>query len=227
MARQALHGWTLVFDLDGTLIDTAPDLHAALNHCLETGGFRTVPFEAIRGMIGEGAKAMIRKGLEHTSAGDGEDTVEALWPGFIDYYSRNICRLSRPFPGMETALAAFAADGATCAVCTNKTQRLAEEVLEGLGLTARFSVIVGADSVPRKKPDGGHILQTIERSGGDRSRAIMIGDSQTDERAARHAGLPFIYVPFGYGPEPDTPASDLLIAESYEALPALIASITG
>ncbi|WP_084396028.1 HAD-IA family hydrolase [Henriciella aquimarina] len=226
MTDANLKGWTIVFDLDGTLVDTAPDLHAALNHCLAAAGYNTVPFEAIRGMIGDGAKAMIRKGLEADGVAPEDPVVEPLWTGFLEHYRANICRLSRPFPDALDTLSRLIGQGARCAVCTNKTQQLAEEVLNGLELTRYFDAVVGADSVPEKKPHGGHILQTIAEAGGTPERAIMVGDSLTDERAARNAGLPFIFVPFGYGPEPETPLETLLVAETYSDLSAVILSVT-
>ena len=203
MPATDLTGWTVVFDLDGTLVDTAPDLHASLNHCLETAGLTPVPFDAVRGMIGEGAKAMIRKGLSWNEAPHEAHDIDVLWETFLTHYRQNICRLSRPFPDAVSVLDGLIGDGATCAVCTNKTQILAEAVLDGLNLSGRFAAIVGADSVPSKKPDGDHILRTIQAAGGAAGRSIMIGDSQTDERAARNAGLPFIFVTFGYGPDPE------------------------
>ena len=226
MQANALTGWTIVFDLDGTLVDTAPDLHAALNHCLDRHDVARVPFDAIRDMIGSGAKAMIRKGLSWAGSDWSEYTVEALWPEFIAYYRANICRMSRFFPDAEAVIDILKAEGATCAVCTNKQQVLAEEVLAGLKADKLFAAIVGADAVPRKKPDGDHILRTIQAAGGQAGKAIMIGDSQTDERAARDAGLPFIFVPFGYGPDPESRAPELITANSYEALPSLIRQIT-
>ncbi|MEL7453687.1 MAG: HAD-IA family hydrolase [Pseudomonadota bacterium] len=193
-------GWTLVFDLDGTLVETAPDLHAALNHTLAHKGLDPVTLETIRMMIGDGAKAMIRKGLAyHDVAIDHAEIDAELWPQFLDYYAANITRLSRPFENSVACLSALKAAGATLAVCTNKAQGLAEQVLIGLGLETQFAAIVGGDELPVKKPDASHLLETIARSGGDQARAIMIGDSQTDEKAARNAGLPFVFVSFGYG----------------------------
>lgn len=215
MTETSLAGWTVVFDLDGTLVDTAPDLHAALNHSLTDGGYRAVPFETIGTMIGEGAKAMIRKGLAYQGVAPDDEVVEALWLVFLDYYRANICELSCPYPDAVDVVTALKADGANCAVCTNKTQQLAEQLLDGLGLASGFAAIVGADSVPHKKPDGDHILRTISAAGGTPDKAIMIGDSQTDERAALNSGLPFIFVPFGYGPSPDADASSLVIANNY------------
>lgn len=212
MTATDLTGWTVVFDLDGTLVDTAPDLHASLNHCLTAAGYEAVPFEAVRGMIGEGAKAMIRKGLSWNGANESNVDIEPMWEAFLDHYRKNICRLSRPFPDAVEVVDDLLAKGATCAVCTNKTQKLAEAVLEELALSTRFAAIVGADSVPAKKPNGDHILRTVGLTHGDKERAIMIGDSLTDERAARDAGLPFVFVTFGYGPGPESDLGPMTVS---------------
>lgn len=203
-------GWSLVFDLDGTLVETAPDLHAALNHTLATKSLAPVPLETIRQMIGDGAKAMIRKGLGHHGAPIDETEIdERLWPTFIDHYLANITRHSVPFENSVETLAQLQDAGAILSVCTNKAQHLAEEVLNGLNLASYFAATVGGDALPTKKPDGTHILETVRRSGGDTGRAIMIGDSQIDERAARHAKLPFVFVSFGYGSLSDQPYDSL------------------
>ncbi|MEM7640509.1 MAG: HAD hydrolase-like protein [Pseudomonadota bacterium] len=193
-------GWTLVFDLDGTLVETAPDLHAALNHTLAHKGLGPVTLDTIRMMIGDGAKAMIRKGLAyHQVPIDPAEIEEQLWPVFLDYYGANITQFSMPFEGSLACLSDLQREGATLAVCTNKAQGLAEQVLSGLQMDCQFKAIVGGDELPVKKPDAHHLLETVMRSGGDPARAIMVGDSQTDEKAARNAGLPFVFVSFGYG----------------------------
>ena len=193
-------GWTLVFGLDGTLVETAPDLHAALNHTLAHKGLAPVTLDTIRMMIGDGAKAMIRKGLDfHQAPIDQAEIDKTLWPIFLDFYSAHITRLSTPFEDSMSCLSALQQDGATLAVCTNKAQGLAEQVLSGLQMDRQFKAIVGGDELPVKKPNAHHLLETIARSGGNPARAIMVGDSQTDEKAARNAGLPFVFVSFGYG----------------------------
>lgn len=208
-----LSGWTLVFDLDGTLIDTAPDLHAALNHALSQKRLSPVPLERVRMMIGDGAKAMIRKGLSHHGVEIDESAIDhTLWPAFLEYYIAHITDRSQPFEDCVSSLDAFRASGATLSVCTNKAQRLAEAVLNGLDLTSYFAAIVGGDALPVKKPDGGHIVETVRQAKGSLERAIMIGDAWTDEKAARNAGLPFVFVSFGYG---------TLSAEPYEPLQSI------
>lgn len=218
----------VVFDLDGTLVDTAPDLIAALNHCLRQGGYREVPEREVRGMIGQGAKAMIRKGLEQAVGRADPEVVEALFPEFLAHYAVNIAENSVPYPGCIEALEALSEAGAVLAVCTNKTQHLADLLLEELGLASRFAAIVGADSVPERKPHGGHIIETLRRTGAEhRLRRVMVGDSETDERAALNAGLPFIYCPFGYGPiEPVAPATRTVLETYSGFLPALASALS-
>ena len=151
-------------------------------------------------MIGDGAKALIRKGLSwHDHPVDEALVTEEMWPVFLEHYLANICRFSHLYEGAGDSLVALKASGATLAVCTNKAQHLAEEVIKGLGLNSHFAAILGGDAPTAQKPDGRHILETIAFAGGDPGRAIMIGDSQTDERAASDARLPFVFVRFGYG----------------------------
>lgn len=221
-----LDGWTIVFDLDGTLVDTAPDLHAALNHCLTDAGYEAVPFSAIRDMIGRGAKSMIQEGVAFQNLSISEEALDTVWTRFLHYYRSHISDFSRPFPGVLDTLTSLADQGARLAVCTNKTQDLSEELLESLSLTHHFAAIVGADSVPSRKPDGDHIIQTIRAAGGEAGRAAMIGDSQTDERAARNAGLPFIFVSFGYGPVPET-RSEIMWADTFAEVSAHLSGLAG
>lgn len=195
-----LYGTSIVFDLDGTLVNTAPDLQATLNHILETHGYNGVSPEITDTLIGTGAKAMLRAGLAHNGVTLEDQRIDAMFTLFLQHYSENIAVYSQPYDACVTALERLADAGATLAVCTNKTQALADQLLETLGLSHHFVTIVGADSVPACKPDAGHILETLKRAKGDQKQAIMVGDSQTDERAAHNAGLPFLFVPFGYGP---------------------------
>lgn len=212
-------GWTLVFDLDGTLVETAPDLHAALNHTLASKDLGPVSMDTIRMMIGDGAKALIRKGLSfHGEIIDEAEIDTVLWPLFLAHYEANITRLSAPFEDCIACLEGLKSAGATLAVCTNKAQGLAEQVLEGLEFEAYFAATVGGDALAIKKPDGQHIAETIARAGGAVERAIMIGDSQTDEKAARDIGLPFVFVSFGYGTLSDQPYDRLQSVDHFRDL---------
>lgn len=220
-------GWTIVFDLDGTLVNTAPDLLEALNHVLTDAGLAPVSLETIAAMIGHGARAMIARGMTSQGVSPSEDELDRHFSSFLDFYSVNIATHSHPFEGAEAALDMLDELGALLAVCTNKTQHLSDRLLDELGLSSRFRAIVGADSVPIRKPDGGHVLNTVIAAGGDPARAIMVGDSRTDERAARNAGLPFVFVPFGYEEEsPDQIGPDVVL-NHYSELVARLADLIG
>lgn len=217
-----LQGWTIVFDLDGTLVDTAPDLTAALNHVLGLKRLAPVDLADARGLIGLGAKAMIAFGLERRGATDPAQTAEELMPDFLDFYVAHIADHSRPFPGVEGSLAALAKSGATLSVCTNKRQALSEQVLETLSLDGYFAAIVGADAVDNRKPHADHIKAAVSRAGGALSHAIMVGDSDTDAQAALGAGTPFVYAPFGYGPEPKDGVRTDAVLDDFRALPEIV-----
>ena len=224
---QWLGGWTVVFDLDGTLVDTAPDLLGGLNHVLEEAGLEPVSLDLVANMIGHGAKAMIDKGLRYRGIEPDDHMLQACFDRFIVYYSEHIADGSRPFDQAETVLDELSAAGALLAVCTNKTQHLTDRLLGALGLTSRFAAILGADSVPAKKPDGDHIVRTVVAAGGDPARAIMVGDSRTDERAARNAGLPFVFVPFGYEAESVEAIGADAVVTHYTQLPLAISRLIG
>lgn len=225
--RQDFTGWTIVFDLDGTLVETAPDLHAALNHTLAEKGLGPVPIEDIRMMIGDGAKALIRKGLSwHAQPIDEADLDSTLWPIFITHYLANITRLSHLFDEARTTLQQLKTLGFSLTVCTNKTQILAMEVLKGLDIDHLFDATLGGDITVSKKPDGAHILETLALSGGDRARAIMIGDSTTDERAARNAGLPFVFLTLGYGELSGDPYPAMRVINHWRELQPAILELT-
>lgn len=190
--------WTIVFDLDGTLVNTAPDLVRTLNHVLSTINLPPVELQIVETMIGHGAKAMMARAMEFHSADVSAHDIDALFDNFLEHYAENICVESHPFENVLEILDDLAARGHVLAVCTNKRVALARQLLDALDMSSRFAAILGADSVPDRKPNGNHILQTIQSAGGNPARAIMVGDSRTDERAARNAGLPFVFVTFGY-----------------------------
>lgn len=196
----SLDGYTIVFDLDGTLVDTAPDLVAALNVSLEMAGFAAVEHAIVQGQIGLGSMAMIRTGLAAQKIEIDEAEMNQLRETFLEYYAENIANYSKPYAGAFDALGRLEDAGAIAAICTNKPQKLADTLLDELQMRSRFSAIVGSDSVPQRKPHPDHILRTLELVGGTSDMAVMVGDSNPDEEAARAAGLPFIFIPFGYGP---------------------------
>ena len=176
----------IAFDLDGTLVDTAPDLAGAMNAVLAHFGRGPVETEAVRDMVGHGARRTIEKGLALTGGGT-EAMLDEGVPLFLDHYGAHICDESQAWPGVEAALDALAAD-AVLAVCTNKPEALARKLIEALGWTERFAAILGADSIEVKKPDPRHLLETVARAGGDPKRSAYVGDSSVDMHAAGGGG---------------------------------------
>jgi phosphoglycolate phosphatase len=197
---------TVVFDLDGTLVDTAPDLVDTLNTVLAREGLPAIPYAHARTMVGGGARAMIQRGLEADGRLVSKGKLDQLFVDFIDHYSEHIADASRPFPGVETALNDLAAEGCTLAICTNKLETLSLLLLEALGLTPRFAAICGQDTFGVSKPDPEVFRRTVLQAGGDPRRAVMVGDSATDIRTARAAGVPVVAVDFGYT---DIPIAEL------------------
>jgi phosphoglycolate phosphatase len=197
---------TIVFDLDGTLVDTAPDLVTALNYVLGCEGLPPVPLVAARNMIGAGARKLIERGLEAEGRQVGQDDIARLTSAFIDYYGDHIAVSSRPFEGLEAALDKMASRGHRFAVCTNKLEWLSKRLLDELRLSHRFAAICGADTFGVSKPDPAILRQTVALAGGDIASAIMVGDAGTDVGVARRAGIPVIGVDFGYT---DTPMAEL------------------
>jgi len=158
----------VAFDLDGTLLDTASDLAAALNHVLRSLGRQPLPDEQVRVLVGHGARALIRRGLE-ASGESTPELVEAMLPVFLDYYSDNICTDTHPFDGVETALDALLGKGVALAICTNKPEPLTLQLIDHIGWTDRFASIVGAGTLPVRKPDAAPLLEAIRRAGGNRA----------------------------------------------------------
>jgi phosphoglycolate phosphatase len=211
-----------VFDLDGTLIDTAPDLVDTLNLILAREGLAAVPFAQARNMIGGGARTMIERGLAAEGRPAGRVEVDGLYRDFLAHYSDHIADRSQPFPGLDAALDQLAAAGWRFAVCTNKLEGLSLKLLDTLGLTARFDAICGQDTFGVQKPHPDILLQTIRRAGGTPERSIMIGDSATDINVARAAAVPVIAVEFGYTELPVARLSPDRIIDHYAKLPAAV-----
>ncbi|WP_062202832.1 HAD-IA family hydrolase [Aureimonas sp. AU12] len=192
----------VVFDLDGTLVDTAPDLAASLNHCCDTADLPVSTLNAVRVDAGRGAQAMLR--AAYARAGRELSAVELAdqTERFLGYYRANIAVHSQLYPGALEALDRLARSGARLAVCTNKTEALAVRLLDALQLSDRFAAICGADTFSGRKPDPVHLLGTIARAGSDLRSTVMIGDSATDMDAARRVGIPAVLVTFGYDTGP-------------------------
>jgi phosphoglycolate phosphatase len=204
--KSASSALTIVFDLDGTLVDTAPDLISALNYVLEREGLPAVPLAAARNMIGAGARKLIERGLEVEGRAVSVADLDRLTADFIDYYADHIADASRPFEGLEAALDDLSARGHRLAVCTNKLEWLSKRLLDQLQLAPRFAAICGADTFGVSKPDPAILKQTVKRAGGELTSTIMVGDAGTDIGVARRAGVPVIGVTFGYT---DVPIAEL------------------
>ncbi|UJW74017.1 HAD family hydrolase [Rhizobium sp. SL42] len=197
---------TIVFDLDGTLVDTAPDLVASLNHTIAIRNLEPVGYADLTHLVGQGARMMIKRAFDLRGVLLDEEELPALLDRFIAHYKSGMPGESRPYPGLVAALERLAAEGFTLAVCTNKMEELARPLIDKLGLTHHFAVITGGDTFAVRKPDAGHLTGTIEKAGGNPARALMIGDSINDILAAHNAGIASIAVPFGYS---DTPIEAL------------------
>jgi phosphoglycolate phosphatase len=217
---------TIVFDLDGTLVDTAPDLISALNFVLEREGLAPVPLHSARNMIGAGARRLIERGLELEGRSMSFEEVTRLTSDFIDYYAAHIADASRPFEGLESALDDLSARGYRFAVCTNKLEWLSKLLLDQLGLSARFAAICGADTFGVSKPDPAILKQTVARAGGQLSSAIMVGDAGPDIGVARRAGIPVIGVEFGYTEVPMADLKPDRLIKHMRELPGAVESLT-
>ena len=188
----------LVFDLDGTLVDTAPDLMATLNVILIEDGLRPVTIDEAKAMIGAGARALLERGYAANDAVRSPAEFDRLFETFLAYYSAHIADASRPYPGVLEAMGRFTKQGWRLAICTNKLEGLSRLLLDALNLSDRCAAICGGDTFPFRKPDGRALIETIRRAGGEPANAVMVGDSATDIETARSAAVPVIAVDFGY-----------------------------
>lgn len=216
---------TIVFDLDGTLVDTAPDLIGTLSWLLEAEGLDPVDLSQARDLIGHGMRPMVEKALRRKGRGQTVAEVDDVFRRYIAAYEQRLTRESRPFPGMVEALDTFAAEGMRLVVCTNKIERLAVQLLDELDLARRFHVIAGADTYAVRKPDPGHIAFTVRDAGGILSRAVMVGDSEPDIRAAQAAGVPVVAYSGGYTATPLAELAPDVILDHYDGLPATVRAL--
>ncbi len=197
---------TIVFDLDGTLADTAQDLVTTLNRILVREGLEAIPLASARELIGQGTRALLQRGFAVQGRTISPGRLEDLFVEFLHQYGAHIAVETRLFPGVEAALERLARKGHILAVCTNKNEGLSRDLLAALGVAERFAAICGRDTFSFCKPDPRHLTETVRLAGGVASIAIMVGDSKTDIDTARAAELPVIAVPFGYT---DIPVAEL------------------
>ena len=201
-----LDGATIAFDLDGTLVESAPDIIGAVNAVLVAEGLDPVGYEEARPFISRGARWLLQWGLTAAGAPDPAARTAALFGRFISHYSAHVADESRAFPGVIDALNVLKAAGARLVVCTNKPTGLSRSLLTRLDMAHLFDGVVGIDAVSASKPDAAHLVEAVAAVGGDLARTVMVGDADIDAGAARAAGTPLILVDFGYT---ETPAAEL------------------
>jgi phosphoglycolate phosphatase len=216
---------TLVFDVDGTLAETAPDLMKALNFVLVEEGIPPLPLAAARRLLGAGGRALIQRGYAEYGRTLDPATLEKLFAKFLAFYNDHIADESRLMPGVAECLERSAKAGWRLAVCTNKLDHSTHLLLDKLGVHDRFAFICGQDTFGVGKPNPKPLIETIRRAGGDVARAVMVGDSRVDVEIARAAGTWVLLVDFGYT---DKPAAELgadRVISHFDALPAAAAAL--
>lgn len=217
----------VVFDLDGTLAETAPDIMRVLNIILVREGLPALPLERARELVGAGARALISRGFKVSGRPLDEETLERLFEDFLLIYAEDVASHSHLFDGVLGALDQLSAEGYLLAVCTNKPILHTRLILDQFGIAQRFASVAGRDSFPFHKPDPRHLTLTIEAAGGDPARAVMIGDSRTDIATAKAAGIPTICVPFGYTDVAIETLEPDVVIQHFDALPAAVRQVLG
>jgi phosphoglycolate phosphatase len=218
-----MEGFLLVFDLDGTLVDSVPDLRMALNQMLRERGRRPLSAPEVKRMVGDGVPILVARALAASGAGAGE--AAAALPRFLELYEANAATLTQAYQGVRETLTALRRRGYRTAVCTNKPQRATIAVLQGLDLATLFDGIAGGDRFTVRKPDPGHLLGLIAELGGGREATAMIGDSENDAAAARAAAVPFVLMRYGYARvDPESLAADALL-DHFSELPQALESL--
>ena len=218
MTLSIANGWTIVFDLDGTLVDTAPDLIVAVNHALTGAGHAPIQPAVLYPAVSLGARRMIEVGLEHQGKAVDVAAVDAMTKVMLAYYTEHVAVESRPYPGLVEILETLAGHGATLAVCTNKMEVLSLKLLRALDLERHFAAICGRDTFPVCKPHPGHLFQTISAARGEPQRAVMIGDSDVDIATAKAARVPVVGMTHGYCERPLTEFEPDVIIDDFAGL---------
>ncbi|WP_374513588.1 HAD hydrolase-like protein [Brevundimonas sp.] len=222
MTVRDLDGWTIAFDLDGTLVDSAPDLIGTLNHLLDEHGHPPVPLSSARHLVGHGARALLRHGFAEAGAVWDEAADPGLFDRFIAHYVGRIADDSRPFEGVVETLDALAGRGAVLCVATNKRSDLATALIDALELGRHFAAVAGADRVSARKPAAAHVVEAVRMAGGDPARAVMVGDASTDTGSARAAGVPCVVCSFGYNDLPPHELGGDLVIDDFAELIAAV-----
>lgn len=216
---------TIVFDLDGTLVDTARDLVATLNAILTSEGMMPVGFNQAIAMVGSGARVLLESAFASEGRALTEEKLDALFTAFLAHYGDHLTDRSRPYPGAEEILDRFAGDGWQLAVCTNKHEGPARKLLDALGFLGRFAAVAGPDTFGFRKPDPRHLTETIRLAGGSPDNAVMVGDSATDVETALAADVPVVVVDYGYSPISVDQLGATRVISALAELPDVVAGI--
>ncbi len=211
-----------VFDLDGTLVETLPDIHAVLAELLAEEGIPPPSIPQVRRMIGDGARVLLERALVAAGRSVEEEEIESLYRRFLALYERHPCRYSTVFPGVFPCLDRLRERGVKLGVCTNKPQTASEQLLEAVGLAPYFSSVVGGDRAVPRKPDPAHPAAVLAELGATPDQALMVGDSRNDLLAARRLGLPCVLVRHGYGPDAVEDLGADRVIDDLGALPRLL-----
>ncbi len=215
----------LIFDLDGTLIDSAPDVCASINRVLTGMGRRELTLEETMDKVGWGGRVLVEKALAGTGEAGSEEDVDRALEGFITTYAQHPADHSIVFPGVLSVLDTFKSAGVRLGICTNKPTATTPPVLEAMGLAKFFDVVSCGDAVPHRKPDGRHVRLVVEELGATIETTVLIGDSENDISAAIDAGVRSVAVTFGYAHVPcDELGADALI-DHFRDLPKALANI--
>ena len=217
----------VIFDLDGTLADTAGDLMGALNAVLHQDGIPPLPVDQARTLLGAGGRALIERGYAVSGRSLDRPRLEALFLTFLAFYEDHLVDHTVLFPGVLDAMDQLQAKGFAFAVCTNKIERTSVKLLKALAIDGRFQAICGQDTFGFYKPDPRTLPAVIERAGGSMARAIMVGDSITDIAAAKNAKVPVIAVDFGYTDKPVTELGPDRVISHFDQLPEAVTQLLG
>lgn len=221
-------GKTVVFDLDGTLADTSLDLIDAANTCFREAGWGDqLDPERDAGTALRGGRAMLNLGMGRMGRTADDPWIDAHYPKLLAAYDENIDRHTTLYPGAMASVAALKGAGYGVAICTNKPEKLAIKLLGRLGILGEFAAVLGADSLPVRKPDPEHLFETARRAGGNPAKCLLVGDSDTDRNTAKAAGVPCILVTFGPSGEDMAALSPEALLENYNDLPAIVTRLLG